>query len=120
MLIWLVARPTEGTLTEGIFPFVLISWRAAVIGMKYAYFAPSDLQELRSSTGWTKSKQNVRLLGMHIYFNVTGTLASDHLEHLCKAAAKIGMLEDLKGCSLEMSPEEAAEVWFRVKMRMNS
>jgi len=117
VLLWFLCE-VDIPAIEVIFPVVLLLWRSACIGLKYAYFSPSDIQEVRRSVQWSETKRNARTVGAQRYFDAQGTLALDTLESLCKAAARLGLLPHIRERICNVGVENARTMWTFASTRL--
>lgn len=120
LAIWLGARPHDVSADVVAFPFLMLTWRAGAIGVKYAYQARSDMQAMRSSDNWRKSFYNFRILGVGQHFDTLGTIYYDLLEELLDTSLRAGVLRHIKGRTVKLKERGAETVWRVVKPLLDS
>lgn len=113
LAIYLLCSPDDVSGLNVSVLFVLLSFRAADIAVKYSYFADSDLRLLRDRY-WHLTSQTVRCLGKATHFDAAGTHHFEMMVQILMAALRAGVQPHLATCKFSISPEGAVKVWQSV------
>lgn len=118
LLIYIVYSPPGVSPLNLCSLFVLLSFRAASIGMKYAFLATSDLRLVQSSTEWNDANHVFRVLGAATHFNVAGTFYNDIMKEILVSALRAHVLIELPKRKFRLSTKAANMVWADVKKKL--
>lgn len=69
-------------------------YRAVCIGIKYAYFAPSEMECVTKASRYNAHGRVFRQLGSAAYFDSTGSFRWDVAEHMLESALQNGLFSD--------------------------
>jgi len=100
--------------------FLLMSFRAACIAMRYAYSANSDLRLIQGFSKWKEMKFTPRTIGLGTHYDIAGAYNYDVMREIMVSALRANVLSELPRQRFTVSPQLATRVWEEVKQRLES